>query len=82
MAGSIRLYTHASGVAVDAIVIDGGVVEALAITSPAASGRYAGPPIPMLKLRLPATNKSGFYQVRFVGTPSAKKPVRFAVTNA
>jgi hypothetical protein len=42
--------------------------------------RYAGPPIPILKLRLPATNKPGFYRVRLVGKPSAPKPVQFAVT--
>jgi pimeloyl-ACP methyl ester carboxylesterase len=41
---------------------------------------YAGPPIPILKLRLPATNKPGFYRVRLVGKPSAPKPVQFAVT--
>lgn len=42
---------------------------------------YAGPPVPVLKLRLPAIKKPGFYQARFVGDPMAKKPVQFAVTN-
>jgi phospholipase A1 len=41
---------------------------------------YAGPPIPVLKLRLPATNKPGFYRARFVGKPFAPKPAQFAVT--
>lgn len=42
---------------------------------------YAGPRIPMLKLRLPPIGKPGFYQARFVGKPSAQKPVQFAVTS-
>jgi phospholipase A1 len=42
---------------------------------------YAGPPIPVLKLRLPATEQSGFYQVRFIGKPSAQKPVQFMATD-
>lgn len=42
---------------------------------------YSGPPIPVLKLRLPATKTPGFYQVRFIGEPMAKKPVQFAVTD-
>ncbi len=41
---------------------------------------YSGPPIPSLKLRLPATGKPGFYRVRFVGKPTAATPVQFAVT--
>jgi phospholipase A1 len=43
--------------------------------------RYAGPPIPMLKLRLPAIGTPGFYKVRFVGRPSEQKPAQFAVTD-
>ncbi|QCI68359.1 lipase/acyltransferase domain-containing protein [Phreatobacter stygius] len=42
---------------------------------------YSGPPIPILKLRLPAIGKPGFYRVRFVGKPSAQRPVQFAVTD-
>jgi phospholipase A1 len=42
---------------------------------------YAGPPIPMLKLHLPATNEPGFYQAHFVGKPSALRPAQFAVTD-
>jgi pimeloyl-ACP methyl ester carboxylesterase len=41
---------------------------------------YAGPPVPILKLRLPATNTPGHYRVNFVGEPSAAKPVQFTVT--
>jgi triacylglycerol esterase/lipase EstA (alpha/beta hydrolase family) len=43
--------------------------------------RYAGPPIPVLNLRLPATNGPGFYRANFVGQPSAAKPAQFAVTD-
>lgn len=42
---------------------------------------YAGPPIPVLKLRLPATGKPGFYQAHLIGNPSGQKPVQFAVTD-
>lgn len=42
---------------------------------------YSGPPIPLLKLRLPATDEPGFYRARFVGKPSAQKPAQFAVTD-
>ncbi|ESZ10197.1 hypothetical protein X737_32355 [Mesorhizobium sp. L48C026A00] len=42
---------------------------------------YSGPPIPSLKLRLPPIGKPGFYRARFVGKPSAEKPVQFAVTD-
>ncbi|ANL49734.1 hydrolase-like protein (plasmid) [Rhizobium phaseoli] len=42
---------------------------------------YAGPPIPLLKLRLPAVGKPGFYQIRLAGEPSAGKPVQFAATD-
>ena len=42
---------------------------------------YAGPPTPMMKLRLPATGKSGFYQLHLIGNPTGQKPVQFAVTD-
>ncbi len=42
---------------------------------------YAGPPIPSLKLRVPPIGQPGFYQARFVGRPSAEKPVQFAITD-
>lgn len=42
---------------------------------------YGGPPIPVLKLRLPAIGTPGFYRLRFVGKPSGQKPVQFAVTD-
>lgn len=42
---------------------------------------YAGPPVAVLKLRLPAVGKPGFYRVRLVGTPSGQKAVQFAVTD-
>jgi Lecithin:cholesterol acyltransferase len=48
---------------------------------PMAKVSYSGPPIPVLKLRLPATDKPGFYQVRFIGKPSAEKPAQFMVTD-
>jgi phospholipase A1 len=41
---------------------------------------YAGPPIPVLKARLPATDIPGFYRARLAGDPSSPKPVLFAVT--
>lgn len=42
---------------------------------------YSGPPIPVLKMRLPPTGKPGFYQVRFAGKPSAEQPAQFMVTD-
>lgn len=42
---------------------------------------YAGPPTPVVKLRLPATGKAGFYQLHLVGNPTGQKPVQFAVTD-
>jgi hypothetical protein len=41
---------------------------------------YSGPPVPSLKLRLPAVGKPGFYRVTFIGKPSAEKPAHFAAT--
>ncbi|RVJ72528.1 esterase/lipase family protein [Sinorhizobium medicae] len=43
---------------------------------------YSGPPIPSLKLRLPAIGQPGFYRMRLVGKPSAERPVQFAVTDS
>lgn len=40
---------------------------------------YAGPPLPMLKVRLPPTKKAGFYRITLKGTPAASKPAQFAV---
>jgi pimeloyl-ACP methyl ester carboxylesterase len=42
---------------------------------------YAGPPIPSLRVRLPAITEPGLYRIRFVGSPLADKPVQFAVTD-
>jgi pimeloyl-ACP methyl ester carboxylesterase len=42
---------------------------------------YTGPPIPVLKLRLPPTDKRGFYQARVIGKPTGQKPAQFAVTD-
>jgi phospholipase A1 len=42
---------------------------------------YAGPAIPLLKLRLPPTGTPGFYQAKFTGKPKVSQPVQFAITD-
>jgi len=41
---------------------------------------YAGPPVPVLKPRLPALKQPGFYRISFVGEPAAAQPVQFTVS--
>lgn len=41
---------------------------------------YAGPPIPLLKLRLPGVGQPGFHSVDFVGEPASERPIQFIVT--
>lgn len=42
---------------------------------------YAGPPVPVLKVRLPPAGRSGFYRVSLTGRPKAPAPVQFVATD-
>lgn len=41
---------------------------------------YSGPPVPSLRVRLPALGKPGLYRIRFDGDAPAAEPAQFAVT--
>ncbi|HSI39991.1 MAG TPA: hypothetical protein VLA00_05520 [Xanthobacteraceae bacterium] len=43
--------------------------------------RYEGPPLPVLKLRLPPLGTPGFYRISLAGSPASEAPARFAVTD-